>query len=68
MEALDGHSVEATTPRSETVREIDTALVHRGDVVKVLPGSRIPTDGVVLQGESYVDESLVTGHNILFME
>ncbi len=32
-----------------------------GDRVRVKPGKRIPVDGVVVEGESYVDESLLTG-------
>ena len=32
-----------------------------GDSVRVKPGKRIPVDGVVVEGESYVDESLLTG-------
>jgi len=32
-----------------------------GDIVLVRPGERIPTDGVVTSGASYVDESMITG-------
>ncbi len=32
-----------------------------GDIVIVKPGERIPVDGIVLEGESYVDESMITG-------
>ncbi|GAB4815110.1 hypothetical protein N2152v2_002156 [Parachlorella kessleri] len=43
--------------------EVATALVHRGDLLKVLTGARIPTDGVVEDGSSYVDESMLTGES-----
>jgi Cu2+-exporting ATPase len=46
--------------RTETVR-IDELRV--GDVVLVRPGSRVPADGVVVDGEAEVDESMVTGES-----
>lgn len=41
--------------------EVHTALIHRGDLIKVLPGARIPTDGAVESGQSHVDEAMLTG-------
>lgn len=43
------------------VKEIDAAQVAKGDTVVVHPGARLPIDGVVLTGESSVDESMMTG-------
>jgi Cu+-exporting ATPase len=40
---------------------IPTELLEVGDVVILKPGDKIPADGTVLRGESYVDESMVTG-------
>ncbi|KAL4152217.1 hypothetical protein PRNP1_009151 [Phytophthora ramorum] len=40
---------------------IEVVLVEHGDLLKVLPGTRVPTDGVVVGGASSVDESMVTG-------
>lgn len=42
-------------------REIPIAEVAVGDIVVVRPGERIPVDGEVLDGASYVDESMITG-------
>jgi Cd2+/Zn2+-exporting ATPase len=43
--------------------EIQTSQVVPGDIVIVRPGGRIPVDGVVLSGETAIDESSVTGES-----
>ena len=42
-------------------RIIPTELIEVGDIVLLRPGDKIPADGTVTRGESYVDESMVTG-------
>ena len=44
-------------------REIDTRLLQYGDIFKVSPETRIPTDGEVISGSSEVDESMITGES-----
>jgi Cu+-exporting ATPase len=44
--------------------EVSLAAVHSGDVLVVRPGERIPVDGIVIEGVSSVDESLVTGESV----
>lgn len=47
-------------------REMDVPLaaVMVGDIVLVRPGERVPVDGIILEGKSAVDESVVTGESI----
>ncbi|KAM0694501.1 hypothetical protein Q7P36_004857 [Cladosporium allicinum] len=42
-------------------KTVPTELLEVGDVVILKPGDKIPADGTVTRGESYVDESMVTG-------
>ncbi len=51
----------AHVERDGVAVDIATEEVRVGDIVLVRPGERIPTDGVVARGESYVDESMITG-------
>lgn len=44
--------------------ELPIESVLSGDIVEVRPGDRIPVDGEVIEGESYVDESMITGEPI----
>ncbi|KAJ0714143.1 putative translocase [Helianthus annuus] len=44
---------------SET--EINTRLIERNDVLKIFPGSKFPVDGIVVNGQGYVNESMITG-------
>ena len=45
-------------------REVHIDEVQPGDVMVVRPGEKIPTDGVVVEGESAVDESMATGESM----
>ena len=54
----------ATVIRSGNEIEIPIEDVQMGDIVIVKPGEKIPADGEVVSGESYVDESAITGEPI----
>ena len=45
-------------------KEIDIDEVKTGDIILVRPGEKIPVDGIIIQGGSAVDESMVTGESI----
>src|SRR5579883_1031816 len=53
-------------PAARVVREdaeidLPLAQVHRGDLIVVRPGEKLPVDGEIADGSSYVDESMLTG-------
>jgi Cu+-exporting ATPase len=50
--------------RDGTERDIPLDQVKAGDRLRVRPGEKIPVDGVVLEGMSSVDESMITGESI----
>lgn len=57
-------NLQATTARvirNGEEKEVDIREVGPGDVIRVRPGEKIPVDGEVVDGSSYVDESMVTG-------
>ncbi|MDA3907753.1 MAG: copper-translocating P-type ATPase [Sulfurimonas sp.] len=45
--------------------DVNLELVHVGDKLRIKPGEKIPVDGVVLDGQSNLDESMITGEPIL---
>jgi Cu2+-exporting ATPase len=54
----------ATVIRDGKEVELPTAEVAAGDTVLIRPGNKIPVDGEVLEGESQVDESMLTGESM----
>ncbi|MBX0293949.1 heavy metal translocating P-type ATPase [Haloarcula nitratireducens] len=55
----------ATVVREDgSEEEIPLSEVEVGDRLKVRPGEKVPTDGVVVDGDSAVDESMVTGESV----
>lgn len=54
----------ATIIENKTEREIEISELKIGDVLVVKPGEKIPTDGIIVKGESSVDESMITGESL----
>jgi Cu+-exporting ATPase len=58
-----------TPPRAFRLRdgneeEVEVEVIQRGDLLRVLPGARIPVDGRIQSGRTTVDESLLTGESL----
>jgi Cu+-exporting ATPase len=47
--------------KGKTEKDIPLEEVKKGDVLRVRPGEKIPTDGIVIEGSSSIDESMITG-------
>ena len=47
-----------------TEEDVPLDHVHPGDLLRVRPGERVPVDGVVMEGSSFVDESMITGEPV----
>jgi Cu+-exporting ATPase len=47
-----------------TEEDVPMTHVHVGDALRVRPGEKVPVDGIVLEGESAVDESMLTGEPV----
>ena len=54
----------ATIIVDEEEKEVPIELIQVGDIMIVHPGEKIPTDGVIIEGHSAVDESMVTGESM----
>lgn len=50
--------------RNSEEREVPIELLAVEDQVRVRPGERVPVDGLVLSGQSYIDESMLTGESM----
>ena len=55
--------VEGTEVGTEEV-EIPVEQIQVGDILVIRPGERIPTDGIIIEGSSSIDESAITGESI----
>src|SRR5213594_496140 len=61
LDLLPHHAV---VRRDGGTQEVEAAEIRVGDVVLVKPGSRVPVDGVVAAGNSFVDQATITGESL----
>ena len=54
----------ATRVNGDALEDVPLTELRVGDVVLIRPGGSVPTDGTVIEGESDVDESMITGESV----
>ena len=64
MEAVDLRPETVLLDENGAVREIPAGSAAVGNIVQIRPGDRIPLDGVVIEGESRIDTSPITGEPV----
>ncbi|EGP66844.1 copper-exporting ATPase [Streptococcus sp. oral taxon 056 str. F0418] len=55
---------QATVIRYGEAVTIDTNDIRVGDIIRIKPGERMPVDGLVTEGQTFVDESMMTGESV----
>ena len=55
---------QAKVIRYGEVVTIDTEDIRVGDIIRIKPGERMPVDGLVTEGQTFVDESMMTGESV----
>ena len=55
---------QATVIRYGEAVTIDTEDIRVGDIIRIKPGERMPVDGLVTEGHTFVDESMMTGESV----
>lgn len=55
---------QATVIRYGEAVTIDTEDIRVGDIIRIKPGERMPVDGLVMEGQTFVDESMMTGESV----
>ena len=55
---------QATVIRYGETVIIDTEDIRVGDIIRIKPGERMPVDGLVTEGQTFVDESMMTGESV----
>ncbi|GIV33742.1 MAG: heavy metal translocating P-type ATPase [Chitinophagales bacterium] len=54
---------EAHRVKGETVEEVKLEELHKDDIILIKPGEKVPADGVIVEGSSFLNESMLTGES-----
>ncbi|MEG1458199.1 MAG: heavy metal translocating P-type ATPase [Acetivibrio sp.] len=63
-DAMNIKAAFANIKTGDTIKEIAPEEVHPGDIILVKPRERIPLDGIVIEGSSFIDTSSLTGESV----
>jgi P-type Cu+ transporter len=61
IKALLGLAAKTAHRVRESQEEIPVDAIQKGDLLRVRPGEKVPVDGVIVEGQSNIDESMITG-------
>jgi Cu2+-exporting ATPase len=50
--------------QGDEIIEVKTSMVNVGDILLIRPGDKVPIDGTIIEGQSSLDESMITGESI----
>jgi len=64
QELLEAVPTTAMLISADQEREVPVSSLHPGDVIRIHPGEKIPVDGVLIEGASFVEESILTGESL----
>lgn len=54
----------ANRVEGDEIVEVKTSMVKVGDVLLIRPGEKVPIDGIIIEGQSSLDESMITGESV----
>lgn len=64
----DGKSINGKSINDKFINELEEMIpaeqIRRNDVLRVLPGETIPVDGIIIRGETSIDQSIMTGESL----
>lgn len=65
LNLMDLRSDKARIKEKDTYKTVEAKKVKIGDIVLIKPGEKVPLDGIVIKGSSYIDTSSLTGESLL---
>ncbi|BEG58139.1 hypothetical protein NHP21005_18270 [Helicobacter sp. NHP21005] len=64
QELMQEHNTKALKVQEGQDMEVEIDSLQKGDILRVLPGAYVPVDGVLIEGASEIDESMLSGESV----